>query len=319
MSYNRIGAMGVEQGLVSPEEQFMAQRMDAARRAQMALLSGGGGVGGGGAVASDQQPGVVPSSGAPAGADIIDLMNRQGNQQLNMQRLRNEGDQGVATTHMAPDLMRAQLSTQAYGDQSGVQNMRNQIIMGHLKQRLAGGGQPDPNADPNMAMMQEAIDMGQSPAPWLAAQSQDKQHQWEIDARKQGSLDTLMAALAKYNPEAAAKLIPGSSLEGSDPQAIASAFTTGGQKQYEQLAPVMAPELQRMSNFIKSNNWSIAGNKPELKNLYDSILAKASTMRPSPEAFRAFQEDLKNAMRDALNTNIIPTYGAGDVRQAYGL
>lgn len=125
MSYNRVSAMGVERGLVSPEEQFNAQRTDAARRAQMAALMAGAGqagpIAGGGATEDIETafarahpqggPEIIGNAGTPYAP--IDAFNRQtkagmdmqglvGSQQMDLQKQRGTDYLNAVRTQMEP-------------------------------------------------------------------------------------------------------------------------------------------------------------------------------------------------------------------------
>ncbi len=330
MSFNRIGAMGVQQGLISPEEEFLAQRTDAARRAQMALLSGAGG---GGSFAGVGPGGAAATGGDPQQSEwredqvfnrnlrgALEMQKQGGMNALDLSKQGGANDQTVATTHMAPALMREQTNRQAYDDSSGLRNLQQKRGMQTLQGIM--NGTASSSDDPNMTMMREAIAMGQSPAPFLEAQSRDKQYSHQVDQSREAGMQQLIAAIAQQNPEMAAQLAGTTQTFGGLPEgSLAGAFTAGGQKQYEQLAPSMAPDIDRMRKTIRANNWSIGENQDQLRSLYNSILAKAQSFKPAPQAFRALQEDLKNAMRDALQENglFFESSGSDTTRQNFGL
>jgi hypothetical protein len=81
------------------------------------------------------------------------------------------------------------------------------------------------------------------------------------------------------------------------------------------------PDIDRVQKMIRNNNWSIAGNKDELRNLYQNVLARAKTLHASPQALALIEQDLKNTMRDALKENglVFKSAGTAGVEQDYGL
>ncbi len=231
MSFNRIGAMGVQQGLVSPEEEFMAQRRDAARRAQMALLQGGGGGG--------SFNGVGPGGAAATGGDpqqsefredqvfnrnlrgALEMEKQGGMNALDLSKQGGINQLGVADKHMAPALLREQTNRLAYDDGAGLRNMRQKVGMKTLQPYLDGAA---PIGSSPEDLMQFSMAMGNDVSPHLALQG--KREQWKHDdaMTQRATLDALLAKLYELNPDAAVKLIPGSSFGGSDQQAVGEAF-----------------------------------------------------------------------------------------------
>lgn len=157
MPYNRVSAMGVERGLVSPEEQFNAQRADSMRRAQMAALMAGGGQAGpsAGAQAPDplaaKEPQIIGNTGTPYAP--IDMLNRQvgaakdlqtleGQQQMDLSKESTNRAFGTTDRQMAPRNIEAQIGREKFDlEKPGLQSDAdlNSFINGKMMDVLKGG------------------------------------------------------------------------------------------------------------------------------------------------------------------------------------
>jgi hypothetical protein len=329
MPYDRINAFGVQHGQVSPAEQFQAQQAEAMRRAQMAALMSGAGGGGRPAQGADQGfepfPSMVdkPQELHAWSPDVVlsqqrqlngtkELMGLQGQQAMDLDKQHGQTSLDIVKQQMLPSQGANQREQALFDEQTPIRQMQRQAQQNFLQ------GSATDDAD----LLRGAIAMGRDPTPFLQARTQERGYARQDEMAQQGAINSLIAELAKTNPAAAAKLGQSSkALGGVDPSVLQGAFESTGQKPYESISAVMAPELKRMTDFIRSNNWSIAGNQDQLRNLYNSILAKAQTMNPDPRAFRALQEDMKNAMRDALQQNgaIFESAGSDATRRNFGL
>jgi hypothetical protein len=323
MAFNRVSAMGVQHGQISPEDEMAANLM---RQAQMSALRGSmpSPAPMGQAtpeLPTPKEPEILNSVGRPAYE--TDYMNRglqgqkdlqamAGQQALDLSKESTNRAFGTVDRQMAPAVSADQREQALFNEQTPIRQLQRQAQQNFLQ------GSSTDDAD----LLRGAIAMGRDPTPFIEDRARRESYARQDDQSQQTAISTLMGELAKTNPAAAAKLAQSSkALGGVDPSVVQGAFESMGQKPYEVIAPAMAPELKRMTDFIRSNNWSIAGNQDQLRSLYNSILAKVQTMRPDPDAFRAIQEDLKSAMRDALQENgiIFESAGSDKTRRNFGL
>lgn len=343
MPFNRISAMGVEHGQVSPEDQFVAQRTDAMRRAQMAaLMASGGGQSGGGTPASQgfepyqqKEPEIIGNTGTPYAP--IDMMNRQvkagmdmqglqGSQALELQKQRGADSLALGNVQMGAANKRADLDTRMYDDSAGVENARRAMQSEALKKAsgLIGGGQaPSTNSLvgggggsavggqgkwDEMAALSALANGGQMP-DFASRDIQRKTLEMGLEDRKR-----------QLGSDRVQSFLDAGDVEGAN-TAGATAGVPVPKQNYGTAVPQMKGDIDRVSNFIRSNNWSIAGNQAELKSLYDSTMKRAQSLNLSPQALTLVEQDLKNAMRDALKENGVFFQAAGSdtTRQNFGL
>lgn len=166
MPYNRVSAMGVQHGLVNPEEQFNAQRSDAVRRAHMAALMAGSGGGGAprpdGGVGNDQfardfeathpknTSGGVGAGGLPltqiAAFDRqvkagMDMQGLQGSQEMDLQKQRGADSLGIVREQMGPAKSRDAREQGAYDMQLPFRQQQMDAQKKLLEEAMSPGGQ----------------------------------------------------------------------------------------------------------------------------------------------------------------------------------
>lgn len=312
MPYDRISAMGVQHGLLTPvdEANMEAARQQAAMKLQQYMADQAqSGQNDAAQIAADASKYATQAQFASQGS----FADRAA-QESEMERLRGDRSMGIVQAQMGPANMAAQLERQKYQDASGLENMKRQAQMSILGRIMPGagvqagspavGGLSGIGSDDQRQQMMDmyAIMNGQTPQDPVIRQLQRSQ------LLRQDAQSRITGALAGGNEAGAAQIAAqsGETVPMADYQAIASA---------------VQPEIQRVKDFIRANNWSIAGNLPQLKTLHDQVMAKIKALRGSPQAQQLLETDLKNAMRDALQENgaIFKSYGTSDVEQGYGL
>jgi hypothetical protein len=320
MPYNRINAFGVEHGQVSPAEQFQAQQADAMRRAQMAALMSGAG-GGKPAQGADQGfepfPSMVdkPQELHAWSPDVVlsqqrqlngtkDLMGLEGQQAMDLQKQKGADYLNAVKEQMAPANAGAALEGQKWSDMAGRrgiedEGLRNRNFLEGAKATILRGMLP-PSAGGDGAG-------GAAPTDQQGSERLLQILNGNNPDKSAVEVDTLKAQLGLLQKQMETQ---GGLTAGA-----------GIQQGYQQAAPMLQGDLARMKQFIRSNNWSIAGNGDQLRNLYNGILQKAANMGMQPQAYRIFQEELKNTMRDALQENgmFFESAGSDAVRGEYGL
>ncbi len=326
MPYNRVNAFGVQHGQVSPEDQFNAQRSDMMRRAQMAaLMAGGGGQPQGtGGVGNDRFArdfaATHPEGSGPIGAGGVpldqlarfdrqtkagmDMQGLQGSQEMDLQKQRGADSLALGNVQMGAANKRADLEGQMWNDQAGRRGLEDQ---GMRDKNFIEG------AKANMLRHALPTDMGgQGPMSGQVGGTAPAERMLMImngqnPDQQAVAVDTLKQQLELLKAQNAEK-------QGMIPAA-------GIQEAYGQAQPMLKGDLDRMKNFIRSNNWSIAGNQDQLRNLYNAALNKAAQMKLPPQVYRLYEEELKNTMRDALQENgaIFQSAGSDTTRQNFGL
>ncbi len=304
---NRVTAAGVQHGLVNPEEQM---GLDLARRAQIAALMSAGG--GGGQVPQGEAPMVQPQSGA--GEYSPDawaryqrgkaVLAQQGQQDIDLQKQKGADYLGAVKEQMAPANAGVDQRAKEWSDMSGRRGLEDE---GLRNQNFIQGAQA------NVLRQALPTDMGgQGPMSDQGGGTAGAERLLQIMQGKNPDEQKVQTQLMQEQ----LKMLQA---QNTEKQGLIGG--AGVQEAYGQAAPMLQGDLARMKNFIRSNNWSIAGNQEQLRSLYSSILNKAAQMKMPPAAYRIFEEEVKNTMRDALAENgaIFESAGSDTTRQNFGL
>ncbi len=327
MPYNRVSPFGVQHDLVSPGEEFRARNQSQAMqhhmqqlamKAQMDALRGGGG--------AEMLPSDTFQRDPNEGRDMENVamnafMNNQQREQNFAQGM--QGDQlknrlDVTGLQMGPRNAEVeqqgkqwdQLAPQRQADLEGTQsrNFGEKFKMDLLKRAMPGAASPagqgsgftDPAAFGPMGMMAPG---GASGAPSGDAAQAER----------------MLQILGGQNPDANAAQREMLRMQVDNAKAVNPSNVA--QQQYGQIAPLVEKNIKDVYDFIRSNNWSIAGNKDQLQNLFNSVMTRLQGLKASPDAMKLIQEDIKSAMRKALQENgvFFDSAGSDSVRQEYGL
>lgn len=322
MAYNRVSAMGVEHGLMSPVDQ------DAARRAQMQLLMGSGGQ-------APAPAGDAPGPVAPSSPEILnnvgrpayetDYMNRQlqgakdlqtmaGNQALDLSKESTNRAMGVAGIDMKPSLMQQQRENTLFDEQAPIRELQRNF----QKNALAGN---TGNADQDM--IRAAMAMGQSPAPFLEAQGRTQEHQWQQENSNQAAINALVAELSKNNPEVAAQLAGKSkAFTGIDPSLLQRGFGAMNAQDLPALTsnPQIMAKLNSLTGPITSNNIYFSDeDMAHLNTQWYELNKMLDTLRATPEAKAQILQMAKEKMRAAIPGGWFHGFGTDKINQGYGL
>ncbi len=330
MPYNRISPFGVQHDLVSEGEQFRAQNERSANahhaqklamQAQMDLLRGSGG---GQAELFQRDPNEGRDMENVARNEMMTQQKRGMDfaNQAQASELKNRLD--VTGLQMGPRNQEVELAKQQWGDMAGRrgiedEGLKNRNYMEGFKadylRKMSGGGAQ--SAVPAGGL----TDPGQfGPTGMMAPGGSGQQ------GGDQAGTERALMILGGQNPDAAAaqrdllKLQVHGAQEESK-AADQNRASAQAQGQYATIAPLVQKSLQDVRSFIRSNNWSIAGNQDQLSNLYNSVLTRLQSLRASPEALKLIEQDLKQTMRDALQENgvFFDSAGSDATRERFGL
>jgi len=89
--------------------------------------------------------------------------------------------------------------------------------------------------------------------------------------------------------------------------------------EYATVTKFIEPDMNAVVQFITDNNWSIAGNQDELRQLYDQVMNKVRSSGASPKTVSLIEGDLKAKMAAALRKPTIPAAGTDATRRNFGL
>lgn len=252
--------------------------------------------------------------------DLSGTFDQRSKSQMDIASLTDAGQTERTRMGMAPQQTLADLEARKYGDQSGVSNAKNSLIMrliGDMEKGLGGapGGAPMSGApagggfqlDPkSMRGMQYGLLGLKDP------QAETDSLVRQIMTERAGKVDDadLPAALA--------------AIQGGDPSKMPAA---GGINQkamagYAQAQQAVAPDIQDMYAFLRKNNWAIGdADQATIAQKFQAISMKLDSFRVPQQIKTNILNDLKAKMQQALGENGVMFEAAGSdaLRQQYGL
>lgn len=186
------------------------------------------------------------------------------------------------------------------GTQNEVDSLVDSQVLGGLKGSVGGGGAL--SSRDLSAIVRARAGLKEDPADALFRQAID-------DRVKNATPEELPGLLEASRSGDASKIPVHKGLNQRIAQDQAAAMTS------------VKPELDRVRNFIRANNWSISGNQNELRKLYDAVMQRVTGLGASPEATAYIENELKQTMRDALAENglVFEAKGSDKTRANFGL
>ena len=185
---------------------------------------------------------------------------------------------------------------------------------------LSGGGSPSGQGAERdkMRMIQSLVAMRSgNAAPNFAGQDvQNEEAQMMLQEKRQAMTSKRIQAMISTGDVAGATAL---AKQAGVPLPSTMDTTTSGE--LSQILPLVKSELETVSKFIRSNNWSIAGNQEELRALYDQTMNKVNALTPNPKTRALVEDQLKQTMRQALSENglIFESAGSDATRRNFGL
>jgi hypothetical protein len=208
----------------------------------------------------------------------------------------------------------ANMGTLRYGAAQREDEMNAQmdnLVLGQL--RGAAPGAPGAPAAPGAAIgpndvraiLRKRAGLGEDPGDQIARMTIAKRL---ADAQENGE------DMAPYQAAV-------SSNDMSKLPAASQGFDRRTMGDYNQVGQAVAGDLDRARKFIRSNNWSIAGNRPEVMNLYNAVLNRAKQFTNNPKVLALIEADVKKAMGEALDENgvFFNAVGSDAMREDLGL
>lgn len=319
MPFDMLTPFGVRPGQVTDEERLNASMGDAAanRAAAQAELAARLGIA---KMGSDtQRYGIdkqLEGTGTFAQRSTQEgsMFDRGAQLSRDLDKSATERAFGTVDRQMGPAMMREGREQTLFNEGTSLRQARNGMQMGAMESLKAamGGGSSGAKISPeqfDLMSLQAAIANGGA-IPDVSGRSSDR-----------ALRDMQLSELKRQQAYAQVKqMVDSGDWSGAEAFAKANGVSVP-RRDYGDTQKMIAGEVDRVKNFIRSNNWSIAGNKADLDRLYQQTLQRLQALHPSPEAQTLIEQDLKNAMRDALKENgvIFESAGSDAVRENYGL
>lgn len=277
MPYDQVGALGIQRGLITPEEEYNARQIQMAQMAALRQAAGGGMAGG------DQTPAPAPTPEADR-YNRIDMLNRAAQAQLThdtaLEQLRGGNSLNVVKEQMAPRNREVDLEAQREAQMKPMRDFLQQKRMDLTNEAFSKGRTMDlagptqsgaplttqtqdggrfGSADPSdLAAIQMAL-VGGGQMPDLAKQKAERQMlalkeqqiQQEMEASKQDVADRAanreaakLQSTGDFGKANEARLSSGQPAQYVTGDTAASLFQTD---------PELMSELDRLKNISQTN------------------------------------------------------------------
>lgn len=261
----------------------------------------------------------------------MDMADKTFANQLAERRLANQGGLDIANAGNAPAMGVLALQRSQWDDPNAVrmrtagadeagyraagmsrENDMNALLDGYVKSALSGGAAPGGagggggfalNSHDLSDIVRKRAGLGADPADAFTTQFLAQQAQTADPSELPQYLEAIKSHDLTKLPSQAGRL---------DTRTV---------QELTQVKPLVADSIAAMTKFIRDNNWSIAGNGPELASLWNRVTSQLSQFRVSPQTRALIEGQMRAAMGAALDENGVAfkSYGTGAVKQAYGL